>query len=48
MRKIGKFLFATLIGSAIMITSCEEGNMVDETNESDSTTVDSTHIDSKL
>ena len=48
MRKLGKFLFATLIGSAIMITSCEEGDMVDETNESDSTTVDSALIDSIL
>ena len=48
MRKLGKFLFATLIGSAIMITYCEEGDMVDETNESDSTTFDSALIDSKL
>ena len=41
MRKLGKFLFATLIGSAIMITSCEEGDMVDETNDSDSALIDS-------
>ena len=48
MRKLGKFLFAILIGSTIMITSCEEGNMADETNDYDSVTIDSALIDSKL
>jgi hypothetical protein len=48
MKKIGKFLFATLIGSAIMITSCEEGDMADETNDSDSITPEYALIDSKL